>query len=248
MAVLGAAMVAGVSGCGPPADVEALVEAEAAAESDAERERLRREILDRLGDADFETRERTTAALIVAGPPILPWLIRARATESDAEIQARLTAILEIVGVADIAALIEVLDQLTTGIVFREGAEQPDTGEAVARLEAAIRELNARLGREDIQPSRRGLLEEAIELLDALKEELADPDGDPEGTMERARERLGQAIDRRFGDLDGDGLPAEWEVRLGLDPTAPDTGDSDFDGDGTSDRAEIERGTDPCRR
>ena len=131
--------------------------------------------------------------------------------------------------------------------MFENGAEPPDRELAIESLSDVLHGLNARLEREELPLHRQGLLEDAIELFTALREELEDPAGDAEEAIERALRRLGEAIDRRFGDLDGDQLPAEWEVRLGLNPTTLDSGDGDFDRDGTSDREEIEEGTDPTQ-
>jgi hypothetical protein len=50
------------------------------------------------------------------------------------------------------------------------------------------------------------------------------------------------------GDLDGDGLPTEWEQRFGLAPDSADGVDGasgDADGDGTSNADELENGTHP---
>jgi hypothetical protein len=47
-------------------------------------------------------------------------------------------------------------------------------------------------------------------------------------------------------DWDGDGMPDDWEIRYGLDPTANDSG-LDLDGDGLSNLQEYYRGTDPLR-
>ncbi|KPJ58692.1 MAG: hypothetical protein AMJ46_13775, partial [Latescibacteria bacterium DG_63] len=45
-------------------------------------------------------------------------------------------------------------------------------------------------------------------------------------------------------DWDGDGMPDDWEIAHGLDPTVDD-GDLDYDNDGLTNREEYERGTDP---
>ena len=231
----------------PPADVDELVRAEAVASSEEERQGLRRQILDLLGDDDFETRESVAKALIEAGTRVMPWLTRAQEDESDPEILVRLKNTLEVLGVDEIVDFVKAVEEVTKLVVFHDGAERPDTGATVAGLGDALRELNARLEREELPRHRRDLIEDAIEFFTALREELEAPEGDAEEAIERARRRLGEAIDRCFGDLDGDQLPAEWEVRLGLDPTTPDSGDGDFDGDGTSDREELDGGSDPTQ-
>jgi hypothetical protein len=45
-------------------------------------------------------------------------------------------------------------------------------------------------------------------------------------------------------DWDGDGMPDDWEIEVGLDPEADD-GELDSDGDGTANLLEYLRGTDP---
>ena len=230
-----------------PTDVDELVRAEAAAASEEEREGLRRQILDLLGDDDFETRDSASSALIETGTRVMPWLTRAQGDESDPEILVRLKKILEALGVDEILDFVKAVEEVTKLVVFQDGAERPDMDAAVAGLGDVFRELNARLEREELPLHRQGLLEDAIELFTALREELEDPAGDAEEAIERARRRLGEAIDHRFGDFDGDQLPTECEVRLGLNPTTPDSGDGDFDRDGTSDREEIEGGTDPTQ-
>ena len=47
-------------------------------------------------------------------------------------------------------------------------------------------------------------------------------------------------------DGDNDGLPDEWERKVGLNPTNPDDADEDLDGDGFTNREEYEAGTDPA--
>lgn len=46
-------------------------------------------------------------------------------------------------------------------------------------------------------------------------------------------------------DVDGDGIPNEWEVLYGLNPNSPTDALSDADGDGLSNRDEFTNGTDP---
>jgi hypothetical protein len=45
-------------------------------------------------------------------------------------------------------------------------------------------------------------------------------------------------------DWDGDGMPDDWEIAHGLDPTVDD-GDLDYDNDGLTNAEEYQRGTDP---
>ena len=49
-------------------------------------------------------------------------------------------------------------------------------------------------------------------------------------------------------DADEDGLPDEWERRVGLSPSNPNDADEDLDGDGFTNREEFEAGTDPSDR
>ena len=46
-------------------------------------------------------------------------------------------------------------------------------------------------------------------------------------------------------DADGDGIPDDWEMANGLNPSDPLDGDADADGDGQSNRAEYLAGTNP---
>ncbi|HYF50367.1 MAG TPA: hypothetical protein VEJ63_13235 [Planctomycetota bacterium] len=48
----------------------------------------------KLGDADFQVREKASAALIALGKPVVPTLKEAAAEQKDAEIKARLKAII----------------------------------------------------------------------------------------------------------------------------------------------------------
>lgn len=56
---------------------------------------------------------------------------------------------------------------------------------------------------------------------------------------------LGNACDP---DIDGDGLPNDWETVNGLDPYDWDDGDLDSDGDGANNREEYRWGTNPQDR
>ncbi|MDQ3974752.1 MAG: cell wall-binding repeat-containing protein, partial [Actinomycetota bacterium] len=58
------------------------------------------------------------------------------------------------------------------------------------------------------------------------------------------REAQGSFAVARSADNDGDGLPDDWEVAHGLDPTDPDA-DRDPDGDGLPNDCELEGGTHP---
>lgn len=52
-------------------------------------------------------------------------------------------------------------------------------------------------------------------------------------------------IIRRDDDADSDGLPDDWELFHGFDPSNPDDGEGDGDGDGLSNLAEFRLGSDP---
>ncbi|MCX8023406.1 MAG: hypothetical protein N2745_11620, partial [Syntrophorhabdaceae bacterium] len=50
-----------------------------------------------------------------------------------------------------------------------------------------------------------------------------------------------------FGDTDGDGMPDDWEVRYGLNPTDGNDASLDKDNDGLTNLEEYSRGTDPTK-
>ena len=80
----------------------------------------------------------------------MPWLTRAQGDESDPEILVRLKKILEALGVDEILDFVKAVEEVTKLVVFQDGAERPDMDAAVAGLGDVLRELNARLEREEL--------------------------------------------------------------------------------------------------
>ncbi len=217
-----------------------------------------------LANDEFDVREAAEEELLRRGHTVRLELFHALRRAEDPEAQARLVRVLGALGIAftgdDLRARLQTLFDLSRRLSKLAevivGRTSPAWRSVLDReIEAVVEVLRREHSRAATDAEREvyeQLLAAVATFLDRIRLMIAGPAGlavvAPSGFLSP----LDDLVDtfRRIivlhGDLDEDGLPADWELEHGLDPTRDDSMD-DPDRDGRTNRQEFDLGSDPRR-
>jgi len=222
------------------------------------------ELIEMLAADEFDVREAAEEELVVRGRGIRIKLFHALRRVEDPEAQARLVRVLGALGIAftgdDVRARLQTLFDLSRRLAKLAevivGRTSPAWRSVLDREVEAVVEVLRRELSSARTDAEREIYEEMLAAVATFFERIRMAFAGPGGLAVLAPggylAPLDDLVDafRRIivlhGDLDEDGLPADWELEHGLDPTRDDSTE-DPDRDGRTNREEFDLGSNPRR-